>query len=98
MLIPENISVSNELFFDKLRLGMYNGIDLNNAIELSKGLSSTNTKTKSSASRGHLKGISVNNNQQLKQYVPYTDKNGVQKAVLVTINKEDRKGNIIYLG
>jgi len=95
MLLPEDISLSNEQFFNSMRNGLYNGIDLNEAVAFYMNQPSANTRQGSSIGRSKVNHIDQRKNGEYRQYIPFTDKKGVQKAVLVTIKPNDANGNIV---
>ena len=97
MLLTENVSISNEQFFDSLKNGLSSGIDLNEAMSFYKQHSTTAIKKSTSVADGKVFKSQGGKLQIIKQYVPFIDKNGKQKAVLVTINPSDRDGNTIEL-
>jgi len=90
MLLPENVSISNSEFFHSMRNGLYNGINLNEAMDFyMKHNGETPTKVGGNASITAIQ----QQKQPIRQYVPYIDKKGVHRAKLVTIDNNTSDGS-----
>lgn len=86
MLLPEKVSLQNEDFFNKLRLGMYDGLNLSAIMDFYKNFKLTPSQIKVSQPN-----ITVNNKNVVRQFIPI----GNGKFSLVTIRPEMKDGTII---
>lgn len=95
MMLPESISLPNEQFFASMRAGRYAGIDLNEAMgyyrrfKMQRPLQTTSSVVKVSQNAP----IKTKN----RQAIPFIDKKGVAKAVIVTIDDTLADGSIIEI-
>jgi hypothetical protein len=96
MLLPESISLPNEQFFQSLKTGIYNGIDLNEAVGFYKTFKMQGTKS-GNTSVSTTNVINQIKAQKQRQYVVYTDKKGIQKGILVSIDDNMADGSEIIL-
>lgn len=97
MLLPENVSVSNESFFSSMKSGLYNGIDLNDAVSFYMTYRNNPPKstTNTIIQQGTLQKQATNTKNG--QLIPYVDKKGNQKAVYVVIDPSMADGSIIEI-
>lgn len=94
-MLPEDVSLGNEQFLRSLKTGIYNGIDLNEAVGFYKTFKLD----------GNKNGATVINNTQVvqatkpktRQFITYTDKKGVTKGILMTIDDNMADGSEIIL-
>jgi hypothetical protein len=93
MLLPEKVYQTQQVFFDNLKAGLYNGIDLSKLIAsttVNKGIGVTNIN--------HNHVNVPKERKTVRQYVPFVGKDGVQRAVLKTITEDMKDGSIIEFG
>lgn len=89
MLIPEDVAQRQKVFFDNLKSGMYEGMDLARFIQESqyKGGST------SIVNNNNVTNVSVK--KKVRQFVPFTGKDGKQRAILKTITEDMADGTVI---
>jgi hypothetical protein len=87
MLIPERISLQNQEFFDKLRLGWFNGVDLMGRMNISSNISIPKG--------GTVNNVIVNAPKPERQVIRQFIDIGKGKYSLVTITPDMRDGTII---
>jgi hypothetical protein len=93
MMLPESISLPNAEFFNNLRAGHYDGLNLVEVLGYYKQFK------KFPALQTTTQDIKVSpgapNKTRTRQIVPFIDKKGVAKAVVVTIDDTLADGSII---
>lgn len=96
MMLPESISLPHAQFFSSLRAGVYDGIDLSEAVGFFKNFKESKTKVSTQSSgTNHL--IHKANSGKSKHIVPYINKKGESMAVVLTIDDSVKDGTIIEL-
>jgi len=89
MLVPERISQEHEAFFNKLRLGMYSGIDLNTAMNFYKNFKLKPAQV--TLMQPKIEVAATKHNQ--RQFIPI----GNGKWSLVTITPDMKDGTTIEI-
>lgn len=96
MILPESVSLPNEQFFAALRLGKYNGIDLNNAMDFYLNYSDRANKVNAPVINNIvLPQQKVNN--KVRTTIPHVTKKGKKVAIVTTITDDMKDGHIIHL-
>lgn len=92
MILPERFSLEHELFFQKMKSGAYNGMDLNAALGFYM-----NYKNKGAGGSVMFenKTISIKEKPN-RQWIPFVTKDGKSGAVLRTVNEKEKDGSTIY--
>ena len=96
MLLPERLSLEHENFFHSLRSGLYNGIDLNEAIGFYKQFKGQQGNINTNITNTTIQRINTVK-QHYRQFVPYVNARGEKVAVLVTIKEGMKDGSEILL-
>lgn len=96
MLLPERLSLEHENFFHSLRSGLYNGIDLNEAIGFYKQFKWQQGNINTNTTNTTIQRINAVK-QPYRQFVPYVNARGEKVAVLVTIKEDMKDGSEILL-
>lgn len=96
MLLPERLSLEHENFFHSLRSGLYNGIDLNEAIGFYKQFKGQQGNINTNTTNHTIHRINTVK-QSYRQFVPYVNARGEKVAVLVTIKEGMKDGSEILL-
>ena len=92
MLLPEKYSLEHELFFQKMKTGAYNGMDLNAAMGFY-----LNFKDRNSGGGGSLTvQQKITPQKPNRQWIPFVTKDGKSGAVLKTITEKELDGSIIH--
>lgn len=94
MLLPESVSLPNSQFFDKLKLGHYQGIDLVSALDYAIRYQDAPELQKVVYSSAN--NVKVESSRPAKQYVPFVTKDGRSGAYLVTIDPNKTKDTIWF--
>jgi hypothetical protein len=89
MLIPENVASRQKTFFDNLKSGMYEGMDLAKFIHESKYQGGST----SIVNNNNVTNVSVK--KKVRQFVPFIGKDGKQRAILKTITEDMADGTVI---
>ena len=93
MIVPERFSLEHELFFQKMKIGAYNGLDLNSAVGFYMNY-------KDKANGGSVVNVNHNkvvmNQKPNRQWIPFVTKDGKSGAVLRTISSKENDGSIVY--
>ena len=89
MIVPEKFSIPNQDFFTNLRMGHYDGIDLDSAIRFSQSFKQQNTTSKIV----ERQVIQPQQKQKQRVLLQVSDK----KYTLVTIDESMRDGQIIEI-
>ncbi len=89
MLIPENVASRQKTFFDNLKAGMYEGMDLAKFIHESKYQGGST----SIVNNNNVTNVSVK--KKVRQFVPFMGKDGKQRAILKTITEDMADGTVI---
>lgn len=89
MLIPEDVAQRQKVFFDNLKAGMYEGMDLARFIHDSKYKGGST----SIVNNNMVTNVAVK--KKVRQFVPFTGRDGKQRAILKTITEDMADGTVI---
>ena len=98
MLLPERISRENETFFNSLRAGYYNGLNLDEAVMFYKEHKGFEKRLGGSSTI--VNNITTVKSQAVKKeraWIPFKSKDGRSMAILKTISEDMKDGSIIEL-
>jgi hypothetical protein len=92
MILPERFSLEHELFFQKMKSGAYNGMDLNAALGFYM-----NYKNKGAGGSVMFENRTISIKEKPnRQWIPFVTKDGKSGAVLRTVNEKEKDGSTIY--
>jgi len=93
MLVPEKYSLEHELFFQKMKVGAFNGLDLNSAIGFYMNFKDANRHPVKNVINVHERKLVE---KPLRQWVPFVTKDGKSGAILKTIAENEKDNSIIH--
>jgi hypothetical protein len=91
MIVPEKYSLENEAFFTNLRMGKYNGIDLDSAVRFSQTFKEVNNTSTSKV----IEKAVIQPQKAVKQRVLLQV--GPKRYTVVTIDDKMKDGQIINI-
>lgn len=98
MLLPERISRENETFFNSLRAGYYNGLNLDEAVMFYKEHKGFEKRLGSSSTIvNNITTVKSTAIKRERAWIPFKSKDGRSMAILKTISEDMKDGSIIEL-